>query len=220
MSDFPTNSGNTLVYCSVSDVARMLQISSFTTSSKPTYAQVESFILEAQEIVDQATNHAWRERVVTEEFLDFDDIPIYDRGAGIRVPLKHRTIRSLSSGSGDTLEVWNGNSYENYLSSKTQGRDDDYWLDYRQGVLFLKRTSPHIKTKKINITYRYGESQVPKDIQKATALIVAKTLLVNEDRSSRMVEGEGGQMVYDSRYQKFQDEIDRILTHRTEFIVL
>jgi len=219
--------GATVVYCSPDDVVRVLQLgansgATFSTTTTPTLAQVREYIVEAQEEIDSQTNHAWRPRQVSDEFFDFEEMPTYEYAAGIRISLPHRSIYALSnSGATDSLQVYTGGTYEEYLNTRTVGRGNDYWLDAKRGNLFLRLFYPRSQIKKVLLTYRYGETTVPKDIQKATALKVANMILVNEDKSTRLIEsGDGGQMYYDQRYQKFQKEIDKILDNKTEFTVL
>ncbi len=373
-----------VTYCQTTDVQRVLQIVAFSGSTTPTTTQVESFINEAEDEIDNRTGHAWREVTVVNEFYDLIAYSqVNHRQTGIPIFLRHRAIRTLNSSEGgttsvddcetadwndstdmttatnsttfkegtkslsltkdgtssdtastsktttnvnftgkdfniwiyiistavlqklaasdglvirfgsdssnyyewtkdradlevgwnqiveldisnaettgtpvilscdytyigltaissattwstddilmddilladvDKLEVWNGSSYSDWLDDKTEGRANDYWMDEEQGVLYLRYYFPYFTKKAVRMTYRYGESSVPNDILKATALIAAIKVLESDDRSSVMAEtGDPTRITYDSRVSKWQKEVDRIIRNHTELRVI
>ena len=208
-------------YCSDTDVQRVLQIAAFGAGTTPTKTQVEAFINEAEAEIDIRTRHAWRTVTVTNEFYDLQAYSqVHRNGTGIPIYLKHRVITAFSSGT-DKIEVWNGSSYDEWIATKTEGRASDFWLDAEQGVLFLKYYFPYFTRKALRMTYRYGESSVPKDILKAAALIAAIKVLESDDRSGVIAEtGDPTRVTYDTRITKWQKEIDRIIRNRTELTVI
>ena len=71
------------------------------------------------------------------------------------------------------------------------------------------------------MSYRYGETTVPADIQRACAMMAAINLLRSEDRASNINEtGDPTRLPYDPRIAGMQAEINRILRNRTEIPVI
>lgn len=219
-TNYATNQNKT-PYCGVSDVKRVLQTDvSFTSSSNPTKDDVIQYIQEAQEQVDSDTGRAWRERTVTNEYQDIDP-ELYNHEVGVRIKLNHRFIKTLDSGEGDSLEVWNGASYEDLLANYTEGRANDFWLDYENGVLYLRRVFFVNRYQGIKITYRYGETTVPHTIRQATAIHAAVLILANEDHSFLLSEtGESKNMGYDQRTAKYEARYKRLLKNFAEIVVV
>lgn len=126
----------------------------FTTGSTPKLAQLEALIEENCSELEQRTNRAWRELTVSNDYKDLQAYRRYD--TGIRVYL-HLGVLTLASGSGDKLEVWTGSSWEDWLSSKTEGRNNDYWLVPEQGYLYLNAYN-YERVHGVRVSYRYNES--------------------------------------------------------------
>ena len=208
------------VYCVNADVQRLLALDySFGTATTPSTAQVASYIDTAQDEIDQRTQHAWRTATVTKEFYDLPHT--YGRhffgGTGLRVFMRHTNIKTLASGSGDKLEVWNGNSYDDWLSTRTEGRAKDYWQDEEQGELYINLAFPLITKKALRLTYRHGETIVPGDIRDATAMLVAMKIVISDDRSMVLAEtGDHTRPTHDDRYGRWLANSNRILVNRAE----
>lgn len=209
----------TSTYCSRDDVRRQLQLGyTFDGSSIPTADDVDEFIFEAQDGIDAETNHAWRETTVSNEYYDWPSPPAYRRGAGIAIYMKHRKIRDLSSVDGDKIEIWNGQEYVDWLSTKTEGRGADFWIDLNQGVLYIYQWHTYYLERPIRLTYRYGETTVPRDIQKCCTKMVAIELVQSDDRSQILNEtGDVGKVTQQSRVDQWQKDVDKILDRRREF---
>lgn len=205
-------------YCADTDVQLVLgSATAFSASTNPTATQVNSMILQAEDHIDRLTNHAWKEKTITNEFYNLDVNAAYNVGAGIRIKLRHRKIKTLDSNEGDKVEIWDGSAYEDYLVTRTQGRASDFWIDPEQGVLWLKLR--HFSSVKniIRMSYRYGESTVPYDIQEATAQYVAMKILLNEDKGFYLNEnGDNRNMVYSSRYDRLKSTFEKTIHNRTE----
>lgn len=178
---------NTDKYCTPSDVARYFRTieqvdGGFNFDTNPDEEAVNEFILEASARVDKETGHAWRERTVKEEYHDLQGPYYY--WAGTPIKLMKREIRTpLDSSKGDKLEFWDGEEWNDWVSdpTMTEGRDGDYWINETQGILHMYRRSWWWERyKSIRITYRYGHTKIPKDVQKATALYTASELLESD----------------------------------------
>ena len=209
-----TTTTTTPTYCAAADVARLLnkETNYFTANTVPSTDSVNAFIMEAEEVVDKDTQSAWRTRKVTNEYHTIERNQEYEYQTGYRIKLVQKYLKPLTTAQGDKLEVWNGSEYEDFLVTKTEGRGKDFWLDYERGVLFIRGFIFRTRESQFRITYRYGQTVVPKNIQQATALRVAIMLLVNEDNSFILNEtGETRNMQYDQRVAKYEQQYKRIV---------
>ncbi len=220
-------------YANNNDVKRILQFDfNFTTTSIPTTADVISAIEEAEDTIDQDTQHAWRSTRVVNEFYDIPAIVYpysgYTRGNVNSIPihLRHRNILPIRSAvsttnPADKIEIWNGDVYEDWVTAKIQGRANDYWLDHEKGIVWLVYYYPYFRKEAIRMTYRYGQTVVPKDIRRATALNACILLIQQDDQSGNLNEtGDPTRLTYDSRITQWRAEINRILRNRREIPII
>ena len=117
---------------------------------------------------------------------------------------------------GDALEVWENNAYVDYLATKTEGRANDYWLNYEKGVLYIFDL-PSRKENAVRIKYRYGGTTVPLDIERACTLMTAIDLVTSDDRSVLLPSGDNSALRMSEKIEVMQREVEKILTHRTEY---
>lgn len=220
-----------VIYCTANQVASLLQVDNFSISTKPTQAQVEEFINRAEDYIDFQTMHAWRQRYSKSttgadtsapdyeyHSIEFD----YKYQTGIPVFLEHRKIRSMDYSLGDRLEYFNGSNYEDWLQTKTEGRGNDWWVDYDNGILYLRaaywvwRERPLT----IRVKYRYGEVNVPKDIEEACVKLSAISVLQSEHRTALLTDvGTTNYLNYDRLIQMWKEDVEKILSARREVAV-
>ena len=212
-------------YCSHGDISAFLQVSAFhATDTTPTISQVEAFIDMAEARVEQLTNHAWstaKAITVTDERARVQTVrstAINDRG---RIQLSHYPIVTLAGGSGDTLKVWEGSAYVDYVASKTMGSsvtdvvDKDFWVDTERGIIYIKNYAIHNMLNSAPsgvsayVKYRYATATTPKDIKLATIYLTASTIAMNDDLNL-MQEGDDS-MDNSTKSQKFEDMAIKIL---------
>lgn len=200
-------------YCQATDVKRILQSAGFSTSSSPTQAEIEKNIESVQDFIDKKTNRTWLTagRTITNEYYDISRIR-YDVSTGLSIYLKKRFIKTLDSEEGDKIEIWNGSAYEDYVTTKTESRASDFWLDYETGILYLKSFYNVHFIKALRMTYRYGEDSVPNDIRDATALFVASRIITSDDRTMLLAEtGDPTRMTHDDRAGRWFSEAMRLI---------
>ena len=212
-------------YCSHSDVSAFLQVSAFhATDTTPTIGQVEAFIDMAEARVEQLTNHAWHTNnaiTVTDERARVQTVrstAINDRG---RIQLSHYPIVTLAGGSGDTLKVWEGSAYVDYVASKTMGSsvtdvvDKDFWVDTERGIIYIENYAIHNMLNSAPagvsayVKYRYATATTPKDIKLATIYLTASTLAMNDDLN--LMQEADDSMDNSTKSQKFEDMAMKIL---------
>ena len=212
-------------YCSHGDVSAFLQVSAFhATDTTPTISQVEAFIDMAEARVEQLTNHAWstaKAITVTDERARVQTVrstAINDRG---RIQLSHYPIVTLAGGSGDTLKIWEGSAYVDYVASRTMGSsvtdvvDKDFWVDTERGIIYIENYAIHNMLNSAPagvsayVKYRYATATTPKDIKLATIYLTAATIAMNDDLNL-MPEGDDS-MDNSTKSQKFEDMAMKIL---------
>lgn len=165
--------------------------SMFSQTSKPDITTVERLINEAEETIDDQTYHSWMSRTETNDYYDID--AMFLTLTGIGVPLKHRQIVEPLLFGTDKLEVWDGTDYVDYLdpaNGRTEGRDNDWWMAYEEGIPYLRLWFIPYKTFAVRMTYRYGATSVPADIQKTATLLAAADVLDMENFVSAISGGE------------------------------
>jgi len=147
----------------------------FGTGTNPTLETVENIIRRKEDFMDKVTNSSWGVRQTDYEFYDIADI-VPARNVGIKIFLGHRNIQTLNAAIGDAFGVWDGSSYVDWISTKTEGRDNDYWIDYNLGILYIMTTISYFGKKRVRIRYRYGGTETEFD---GAQLIGAVTLTVD-----------------------------------------
>ena len=213
----------TVAYCSADDVARQLQVREFggEGATSPSLEDVENSILEAQDEIDQQTHHAWREKTISNEKHDLNQLR-YEPDAGWPIYLKHRAIKTLSSSDGDKIEMWDGSAWVDWVASSdyTEGRGNDYWMDYEQGVLYIRSATIFaVKNKAVRITYRHGTSTVPKDIRKACLLMACIDVLESNNRTLLVPEESNPMLSYASKISRWNEKIERTLSNHAEIMI-
>ena len=209
----------TTCYATTADIADFLRIN-ITTCTSPSIAQVEKLIKRAENKIDRRTGHAWRTTSSTEIF----SLPLlYTFGWGTFISLKHRNIKyksgsdtCLDSAAGDKIEIWNGSNgnWTDYVT--TPGAYD---IEYIKGEVYLRGFIFSIlRQNRVRITYRFGDTTVPEDIEDATVKLTCIDLI----RSSiKMDDLEfGGAIKKEEAMSMWKEEIDNIIHDRAEVFVL
>lgn len=209
-------------YCTAQQVFEFLQLGTtagfggtdFTANTTPTLEQVEAEIVRSEDEINRATINSWKSVTITKEYHTIKP-PIY-RYEGTQIFMGHRNVTVFSSEDGDKLEVWNGSTDEDYLLTRTEGRNNDYWVNEVDGILWL-RTYPRIlrRTFDVRLTYRFSEPSVPGDIEKACIRLTAIALVSSDDKSLLFPEGSSNVPLSD-KIEKWQNVADKIILNNKE----
>lgn len=203
-------------YTTPGKVAALVGGIRFDMISIPTLAHVAQMIVEGENDINRDCNHSWKELTITNEY----HTPLgHERQAGKPIYLRHMAVKTFNTDEGDKLEVWTGSAWEDWITEKTEGRDNDFWVDYESGIVYLLATT-FIRERRSNVraTYRYGETSVPGDIEKACARYAAIELLTGEDRSNKLPEGELQNLNYQQKIQQWKEYIDRVTSARAAIV--
>ncbi len=216
----------TAEYSSIDLVKGLTQISSITSSTSPSTAQVTRFIERAQDRIDFSTHHAWRLRhsatnsgddtTAKYEYHDVDFL--YEWQSGRPVFLDHRKIRTFDADEGDVLEIWDGSAYESFIADSTEGRGEDFWIDYEQGVLYIKRRWSVKGPRKLRIKYRYGEETVNGIVEDIATKMVAIDIIMGDRRAVLMPEG-GQNLSFQQMIDNWKEDIKEDLARVRELQV-
>ncbi len=173
-------------YCDPDDVSAFLQCPEFNATDRPTVDDVELLINGVEARIDDETGHAWRARRNVQEYhtprlsrrYRWTALPV------AYVQLEHWAIRTLTVPP-DVLEVWTGSAWVEWISTRTEGRHQDYFLVGRQGRIYFMRgfTWWRLWPDGVRVTYRYGETEVWGDVhQLAVKATAAEVLRTSSDR--------------------------------------
>lgn len=184
VQDIPVQSDGTTrqtspTYVSVDEVAALIDEqppSEHADEGERTKTDWQRSILWAESEVERIANQSWRPRRSELEYHGFDTM--VDKQGFYRVDLNNRNVRTLDSGKGDELLIWDGDSYEDWLATKTQDRSEDYWVQEPQGFVHIKRGifPVRLREARVKVSYRYGKGAVPDDVKLAVALLVGVEL--------------------------------------------
>ena len=212
-------------YCTANDVAAFLQVDDFSGSTTPTSTDVEAFIDMAEGRIEELTNHAWstaKARTVTDERARVQTVRSNAINVRGRIQLAHYPILPLAGGSGDTLKVWEGSAYVDYVASKTMGSSvtdvngKDFWVDTERGIIYIENYATHNMLNSspqgvdAYVKYRYGDATTPQDIKLATIYFTASTIAANDDLN--LMQEADDSMDNATKSQKFEDMAMKILT--------
>lgn len=216
-------------YCTPRDVAKFLGRPQFDDSTNPTRFAVEEIIADVTKEIEERTHHAWKKTRVTNEYYDvrvqdrfrgYNGYP-YDYSTRIALLLKHRKLRPFVSGT-TKIEVWNGASWVDFVSTYTEGRANDYWINYDRGIIYFVNRYPLLQRSNVRVTYDYGETLVDRDIKRAAILLTASYIVGGkEDLNVVYPESTMGTILNtDARWEKYREDAEQILKKREEFISL
>ena len=164
----------------------------FGTETTPTKTTVEDYIYRAEAEINRHTGTSWMPVTVTDEIHRM----IYKPSRNIKtwrpqVTLDYRPVVTMASGT-DKIEVWNGSAWAEWVSTKDEGRNDDFWIDYANGIVFFEKGFPlHAFNEGVKFTYRYGYSTVHKWVEDLAVMMAAKNV-IEFDRTRMIAAGGSG----------------------------
>ena len=217
-----------VTYCSVQDVADFLRVD-ITDTSTPNKSQVSKLILRKEIEIERRTGHAFRE---AQAKIEVHDMPIiYEFGWGTPIFLRHRNLRlnenaSFDTSKGDKIEIFQGATstgrggaarYEDITDSVagTYEIEPVYGRIYMRGFIFTV-----MRKNRVRVTYRYGDDNVPQDIEEACIKLVATELLTTSFRADSLPLGGSGGWSWSDSINTWKEDIDRIIWQRQEVMTV
>jgi hypothetical protein len=215
-------------YCEVNDVERILGLVSgyFTLTSKPSVTDVQNTISDMVDYIDDWTQFSWKESQANEGQWEYHTLGrIGVRGSwfvwlGYPVFLKYRQVRQFDK-TKDNLEVFNGNAWEDWLSTKTEGIGADFWVDYDNGIIFFRGLWVYLGLKEyvMRTRYRYGATSVPNQIRLACAYLTASQLVTTNDKTFLLPEGGTSVVIASEKVRLWETKAHDILDRQREWVV-
>ena len=199
-------------YCTVEDVVRILSLTDSAGDkaefdlniTNPTAQDMILFILDAEGVIDEKTNSAFGSRYITKTdeyhdlFRDYFEISFH---------LDNPNIMAFDDTKGDKLELWDGSDWVDWLTTKTEGRGDDFYVDYRLGKIYFRRNFPRYGRHVIRSTYRYQKfTTVPYSIKVATAYEVGMMLANSRFVGILFPEGGSSELRADDLIQNYENK--------------
>lgn len=214
-------------YCEPRHVADFFdKYDDFTESTNPTRQNVLRRIAAESNWIDNYTGHAWRERMVEDEYKSFSQGGVrksqYYWWAGAPLKLQKRDIRTpMDPDKGDKLEIWTGQEWEDWVAdeSRTEGRGEDYWIEESTGMLYIYRRRLWFhRHKEMRVSYRYGKEHVPPLIEDVCARRVGAHYL--EGQQYRQItpgheDAPDAQTVAESWREKAKEDLEEFIEIRT-----
>lgn len=207
-----------VVYCTAADVASFLDLvdsqgdrTVFDGSSNPTLTEIESFINQAEQFIDEECETAFGTRTIqrTDEYLSVDWT--YRE---VSAHLDYPNVVTFSNGAGDKLEIFDGSSWEDWIVTKTEARDGDFFVDYAMGKIYFINSRPSRLRERLRIrcTYRVRNpikgSTVPETIKYASVLQVGIQLSQTEHQSILFPEGKEGGLSASDTIRQWKEEFE------------
>jgi hypothetical protein len=204
-------------YCTAEEVAKFCNLTTHegdravfgTNPETPSEEEVEDFITLAEEYIQDRCGNAWGNTFiqVVEELKDF-----YCDYLECAVQLNHPNIATLSGGAGDKIEAWMGNTWKDWVADYTEGRGDDFHMDYKLGKLWFITAKPPRGRQRLKLTYRYnGGATVPGAIKMACALQVGIFLSNSDFVDILFPEGAGPDLTKNDMIRRWQSQVSELL---------
>lgn len=218
---------DTELYCTPREVASFMGRTAFTDSTNPTRFEVEDIISDMCDSIDARTHHAWRKTRVTNEYHDvriqdryqgYGNYP-YDYSTRIALYLKYHAVRPFVSGT-HKIEVWDGDSWVDFVTEYTEGRAQDYWINYERGVIYFVNRYPLRQRSNVRVTYDYGHSLPNGDIKRAAIMLAAAVIIGGKEDLNVVYPQSTMGTVLDTRdrWEKWNEKAEEILKRHEVFL--
>jgi hypothetical protein len=137
----------------------------YTTTSKPTYAQVQEMISRADSMIDDFCNHNWITNAQVDEYHDAD-------GRGI-IQLDHKAILAVTK-----VEWWDGQAWQVGVEGKNTNADSAQHYEVYSKAGTIKLYSLRAQGLKVfRVNYTYGYASIPTKVKNLSAAICALQVL-------------------------------------------
>lgn len=194
-------------YCTVYDVAQVmgLNVGRFGDETRPAKETVDMVIRMMMDFVDRYTRKAWRERWNYEmegerkigKDLGYEYHRLQPRSfygfawTGFPVFLKYAPVKPFDPEKGDSVQVFTGQGWEEWVGVRQMGENYDWWANWDDGIIYFRRMFwfSRLQGHTIRFRYRFGYERPNDDIRYATALLVACHLIESGDYVVLLPEG-------------------------------
>jgi len=206
------------VYTTITLVEQFLRIPAGNLSTK--VLDIQEKINRIEDEIDKRVGMTWK--TATENQRYYTAHATFDRDRFV-IYLPKRKVQSVT-----VLTVFDGSTDINYLTDRTEGRDEDYWFDKEQGKVYIRDIAYQYIRRQNNIqiayTYGYGATSgdrtaVPLDIERAATLMVAAEVVNVDDWTALLPGGEGVTLNASEKISIWRDEAEDILRRHKEITI-
>ncbi len=183
-------------YVSAADVLGYLQIQNPTQAD---YNLLNQTILPIVcDYLDTITGHTWGVKTVTNEIYSIGK-PTYMGWYLVGTPiflLRKPVIPASSTYTLQSLKIWNGNEYQEWVGNMVEGRWGSYWVDTLNGIVWIVGWYWFMGYE-ASITYQWGynvagSNGMDGQIRYIALLKAAKMFLDNNRYTAEISQGIGG----------------------------
>ena len=161
-SDFteinPSYSNGRGFYTNATEVANLLQIPAFSSSTYPTLAQVGAIIKRVEGVVDDKVKRSFRPIITKDEYHNFEftrgPMSQYYGGYVGFIQLKQMKVRKIVS-----LELWQGSHYQEIASAQAKITLKDNFRDLNSVILELPNSGVSFETVAENAVDSLGNDE-------------------------------------------------------------
>ena len=161
---------------------------------------LQPLIEEAEAWIDRISNTTWNTDLseadtnrLPKKVREYHDITRYKGGLwlGIGVPVHLVCFPVVKI---ESLKIWNGKTYDEWIGKAEEGRGKDYWVDYQNGVIYLNRLYWWwvMGGKEIIVEYKYGRADLPAYVKELARLLVCRHILTMDRYRYAVTEGVSG----------------------------
>ncbi len=193
-------------YIQAQDVLRYLKIAENATQDD--YDFLANFIIPlACDYIDRIAGTTWGLKYRQEEYRSIGKpmaagfyligAPIYTQYFPIySAYLANKSTSSILGNTLQSLQIWNGISYQEWVGFVWENRNGNYWVDKENGIIYIIGWWWYMGYE-ARISYYYGFNvtgtiNMPGDIKEFALLKAAKLFLDSERYTALVTEGIGG----------------------------
>lgn len=158
-------------YCTADDVKTYLKGLGIDAIFSDT--EINNVIDQYADEIDELSGTAWREKTVTDEVHSIR----HGFSAGMwyiayAIMLNYAPVRQITS-----LQVFNGTEYEEWVGNKEEGRGKDYYIDYKDGFIYIMGYRWILWGLDVKVSYTYGYTSVDGRVKELNTLYAVRHLL-------------------------------------------
>lgn len=217
----------TTTYCQAADVAAALQLMesdgssrlTFDGDSKPMLSEIDDWILEVEDWIDDYTLDSWRSISAEPETHRAErrsNVIGYGWPRSNIVYLRHNNITAMDNAQSDKLEVTISNDWVDILDPANgyeQGAvygEGHFFVDTQKGRIYIYGVSVKVGPATIKVTYRYGYATVIRPIKRAAILLVSMRFLSGDDYINLFPDNPNN-IALQSKHDNFEKEAYKLL---------
>ena len=212
---------NTEVYTTTDLVARFIRVSRDKLIER--IPDIVYRIRRVEDYIDNRLQTTWKSKKVENEYHTPIRTFSYD---GYVIYTKYFPVLSI-----DKLEVWNGNSWTDFITTKQEGRGKSYWVVLEKGKVYISGWFMGYwwfhDQYQVRVSYTYGRGadytnrweKIPKDLEDIATKLVVIDIYETEGYTWVVPEGAEGSMSWSERIDRWKQQIEEWFSRNERHIV-